>query len=265
MDFDIEDDDGPADAMGRMHSEPLLLGPPLRPSAGYLPISDALYWIASQGGARSFNARDRGQWEPAIQEFMARISDGTVEITGRQSLFSLAERIDGFKLIGVPLCIYVCDGSKSIEMIMARRPYIDIISIPSGSVSSQDKGDRLCNWDCQSREMIDVRAKAADVIKIWAYQEPALISQAELVPPATSAERTARVRWLADKLRNDSNYRRAWAAREWGISPTGSAMRSIWQDARRGAELPERGTSGAPSKRDRESRQNLARKPSSPI
>lgn len=87
-----------------------------------------------------------------------------------------------------------------------------------------------------------------DILDLQACLNSLSPAAAESVQNQTSSERTRRVAWLTTKLKEDRDYKRAWAAKEFDIPSSGSAMSSIWKDARRGAGLPEKGNPGAPPK-----------------
>jgi hypothetical protein len=58
----------------------LLLG-----GAAYVPLSLAICWAATAGGTNRVSMQDRSSWQAASEKLMDRISDGSIEVVGRDA------------------------------------------------------------------------------------------------------------------------------------------------------------------------------------
>ena len=70
------------------------IGPPLHPNrSGYMTLSGAAYWIATEGGSKRIVVRDVLVWRRAFAELLPRIQSGEVRVVGRRRGASLHEDI----------------------------------------------------------------------------------------------------------------------------------------------------------------------------
>jgi len=78
------------------------IGPPVRPGGpGFMTLSDAAYWIATEGGTKRIVARDVSVWKGAFDELLSRIQSNDVQVVGRRHGLGIAEVIEGTKFAGV--------------------------------------------------------------------------------------------------------------------------------------------------------------------
>ena len=61
------------------------IGPPVRlGAAGYMTLTLAAYWIATEGGKKRILARDASVWRGAFNRLLSRIQSNDVEMVGRR-------------------------------------------------------------------------------------------------------------------------------------------------------------------------------------
>ncbi|TCK30146.1 hypothetical protein EV667_0233 [Ancylobacter aquaticus] len=162
-----EEDEGPSPpdvATG----EPMLLGLPQDPHiGGEMALSEAIYWIASEGGATPFDARDAGIWRKAADALHMRIVDGSVLLMGRRHGLGFAERVDGVLLSGVEMNPpYAVNAPFSL--IMGRRPYIDYVGRASREQWQDWAHDDLHGAN-RVPEYTHLQVRAPDIARIWPF------------------------------------------------------------------------------------------------
>ena len=95
-------------SFGDLHFQPLLT------AASYVPLSAALCWVITQSGTASISIRDKEAWQAGVSKLLPKISDGSVEIIGRDEnqSTSVLPRV-AFASIDVPWPVF-----QSIEQIL---------------------------------------------------------------------------------------------------------------------------------------------------
>lgn len=153
---------------GASTSESVHLGPPQDPHVGgEMTLFEALYWIASEGGAASFDIYDTSVWRRAAEALHARIVDGSVVLMGRRHGVGFAERVDGVLLSGVEMKPPYSVAAP-FSLIMGRRPYIDYIGRGSAAEWQDWAHDDLHGAD-RVPEYTHLQVKAPDVARIWPF------------------------------------------------------------------------------------------------
>jgi hypothetical protein len=81
------------------------IGQPMSPDGGgFMPLSQAAYWIATkQGTHRIGDCNAREAWEPAYRELLKHIATGEILIIGRQTAGDLPSPIEGYKFSGIAI------------------------------------------------------------------------------------------------------------------------------------------------------------------
>lgn len=67
-------------------------------SNGFVPLCTALHWIMTRAGTLRLTIDDQEAWDSACEKLFPLIHEGTIEIVGRASVNSLAEKIPGHSL-----------------------------------------------------------------------------------------------------------------------------------------------------------------------
>jgi len=80
------------------------IGAPIRPDGpGYMTISDAAYWIATEGGAKRIVLSDVSVWKQAFDKLLPRVQSGDVRVNGRRHGWEEPEDISAASFVGLPV------------------------------------------------------------------------------------------------------------------------------------------------------------------
>jgi len=100
-----------------------MIGAPVAPEgSGYMPLSQAAYWIVTNGGANSVDLDDQAAWKHAYDELLAHIASNDVQIIG-QSSDGMNEEINALLFAGLRVS-YPYHLTPS-ELLFGSEPYID--------------------------------------------------------------------------------------------------------------------------------------------
>lgn len=140
------------------------LPPIVRPEGpGYFALYCAAQWIATCGGARSFDPQDSEIWASAFGELTARIASGDVVVTGVRH--GVRERIEGHVFASVqvdhpfrqtPLKLILSD-----ELYLCPSPYVD-----------EEHWRRGCHDSLQMRSGMAwamLMVLKSDIAKFWPF------------------------------------------------------------------------------------------------
>jgi len=85
------------------HLKPTLTlpGPILPTGDGYMPLTSAAQWIATQGGSATFPADDIGCWRPAFDQLLAAIGSDRVRVVGTKD--GGREPVAGYHFVDCPI------------------------------------------------------------------------------------------------------------------------------------------------------------------
>lgn len=162
-----EEDEEQSNA-GASTPEPVHLGPPQDPHVGgEMTLFEAAYWIASEGGAASFDTDDASIWRRAAEALHARIVDGSVILMGRRHGVGFAEHVDGVLLSGVEMNPPYSTPAP-LSLIMGRQPYIDY-SVRVSREQWQDSEHDDLHGANRVPEYTHLQVRAPDIAKIWPF------------------------------------------------------------------------------------------------
>jgi hypothetical protein len=88
---------------------------------GYVPLCAALHWIMTKGGTLRLTIDDHNAWDSACEKLFPLIHEGAIEIIGRASANSLAEKIPGHSLA---LAKIVRPLTVSVDAILSNEAHI---------------------------------------------------------------------------------------------------------------------------------------------
>lgn len=114
------------------------LGPAIDPrSTAYLRLSDAAYWVATNGNRSDFFESDTQVWARAYEDLLGRIQRGAIAMIGR-GRDGINDSLGGFLLAG--LKVSFPEPLKDLDSILWRKPQIAASSV---NVSQEDweRGD----------------------------------------------------------------------------------------------------------------------------
>jgi hypothetical protein len=85
--------------------------PPIQPNnVAYMPLFEAAYWIAIEGGSLPINVRDPQAWAPAFHNLLMKIAAGQVEIIGRPNGAGIPESIPARVFASIRVSYPYCDA-----------------------------------------------------------------------------------------------------------------------------------------------------------
>jgi hypothetical protein len=100
-----------------------LTQPEIRPDgSGYMDLTDAACWIATNGGRVSFFYRDKAVWQSAFEKLLPAVTSGEIEIIGRQN-GRLPAQINGAHFASITV-EYPYQDEVHLNLMFEERPYI---------------------------------------------------------------------------------------------------------------------------------------------
>jgi hypothetical protein len=146
--------------------------------AGYFPLYCAAHWIATLGGAKSFDPADVSIWQAAYSELTARISSGQISVTGVRD--GVREKIEGHIFASIRVDYPYGDTPQELlfadELYLCSYPYVD-----------EEHWQKGFDDNLQTRmgkQWSKLMVLKSDVADHWPYS---LTSQAAPPPVATGA------------------------------------------------------------------------------
>jgi hypothetical protein len=145
----------------------LTIGPPNRPhEVSYMSLSEAAYWIATEGGSRGSDIIDAAVWQSAFDQLLKRIVNGGVAVVGRQFGDGLHENVPGYHFLGIQIS-YPYYGHQ-FDRVSSDDPYLRCGGIFHEDHRRNWLDDRLLlrrleiGWS-------DLRCKGADIARHWPF------------------------------------------------------------------------------------------------
>ena len=205
------------------------IGQPMRPDGpGFMTLSDAAYWIATEGGAKRIVVRDVSVWKGAFAELLPRVQSGEVRIVGRRRGVSLPETIDGASFVGLRVDYPYIESP--ISMVFCEEPHIKCYGVLLLETDgADDHSDELWGLDRRTPEWTHLKARRSDIKKLWPFPQP---------PTRAQNEKDA-IAVLSRALRENNELKRDDAKAQIGdgIGPRAFQNR-VWPEARKLAGLP---------------------------
>ena len=100
-----------------------LTQPEIRPDgAGYMDLTYAACWIATNGGRVSFFYRDKAVWQSAFEKLLPAVTSSEIEIIGRQN-GRLPAQINGAYFASITV-EYPYQDEVHLNQMFGERPYI---------------------------------------------------------------------------------------------------------------------------------------------
>jgi TIR domain len=145
------------------------IGPPIRPDGpGYMALSDAAYWIATEGGTKRIVMRDVSVWKGAFAELLRRVQSGQVHVVGRRGGASLPETIDGASFVGLPIGYPYTQAPLS--MIAGEKPHIECCGVLFPETDEADRySDKLWGFNRQTPEWTHLQVRCSDINAWWLF------------------------------------------------------------------------------------------------
>ena len=132
--------------------------------SGYMPLTQAAYWIATNGGIKSVDVNDQAAWKHAFDELLPHIASNDVQIIG-QSSGGMNEKIDGLLFAGVRVSYPYHDTPS--ELLFGSEPHIESFPFIDDEHWRKGFNDKLVPPRGGKRRWSRLQVKKQDVRRIW--------------------------------------------------------------------------------------------------
>ena len=132
----------------------------------------AVYWIASEGGAKDLGIEDHATWRSALEALLERVRSNDLDVTGRQSERDLPDKIEGHVFRRVLILPPYQNMQDVAGSTFNDEPWLELCPTVD---PSERVGDKLFPGGGLRPAWIDLRVSGPDVARLWPFQE---------VPPA---------------------------------------------------------------------------------
>ena len=140
------------------------IGPPVQPDGpGYMTLSDAAYWIATEGGAKRIVATDDSVWRQAFAELLPRIQSGEVRVVGKRRGESISGVINPESFVSLAVDYPWVD--TPMALLLCEEPHIRCCGC--GAAKSDQGSDELWGWDRHVPEWSHLQVHCAHVWELW--------------------------------------------------------------------------------------------------
>ena len=144
-----------------------MIGAPIAPEGGgHMPFSQVAYWIAKNGGTKSFVVNDQAAWKPAYDELLAHIASNDVQTIGLSS-DGMNEVIDGFRFARLRVSYPYHDIPS--ELLFGSEPYIETFPFIDDEHWRKGFNDKLVPPRGGKRGWSRLQVKKEDVRRLWRF------------------------------------------------------------------------------------------------
>lgn len=158
------------DEFGPPLGPPILLNDcPVEASRVDMPLFEAVYWVATKGGAAGFDVAIRQIWDNAWAEVVASWRLNTLVVTGRPARGGFPEKIGGENVADVKV-IHPWNVDLFVDHpVSGARPYIRSFG-RNDAESWEKKGfdDQLCTY-AKKHGWTHLQVLKADVQRLWPF------------------------------------------------------------------------------------------------
>jgi hypothetical protein len=170
---------------------------PVAPEGGgYMPFSQAAYWIATTGGTKSVDVTDQAAWKPAYDELLAHIASNDVQIIGQNSN-GMNEKLDGLLFAGLRVSYPYHDTPS--ELLFGSEPYIETFPFIDDEHWRKGFNDKFVPPRGGRPRWSRLQVKKDDVRRLWGFAGDPDASMAgsnsDLARPNSRRGRPPKVEW----------------------------------------------------------------------
>ncbi len=161
------------------------LGPPRNPrEPGWMSISDAAYWIASEGGRISFSLRNLEKWQQTFFILLPLMSSGQISVIGRRQSRGLAVPVPATCFAGIAVDYPYSDSP--MDLLLCERPHLQCYGIVDVEQWERTFSDCLMGDDRYTPEYSHLQASNADIAREFPFSHTPSVE-----PVATEASTTS--------------------------------------------------------------------------
>jgi hypothetical protein len=174
-----------------------MIGAPVAPEGGgYMPFSQAAYWVATSGGTKSFDVNDQAVWKHAYDELLTHIASNDVQIIGLGT-GGMNEKIDALLFAGLRASYPYHDIPS--ELLFGSEPYIQSFPFIDDEQWRKGYNDKLVPPRGGKRQWSRLQVKKEDVRRIWRFAGDPDASMAgsssHLARPNSRRGRRPKIEW----------------------------------------------------------------------
>jgi hypothetical protein len=174
------------------------LGPPRSPNLpGWMSISDAAYWIASEGGRISFSLTNLQKWQGAFYLLLPLISSGQISVIGRRHGRGLAAPVPPASFSGIAVDYPYSDSP--MDLLLCERPHLQCYGIVDEEHWEKAFNDRLMSDDRHGPEYSHLQVSNSDLAREFSFL-PAIVPIALSGTATTSRGMQGRIREVNARL-----------------------------------------------------------------
>lgn len=160
--------------VGSLPSE--YLGKPATPhSPGVMSVSQAAYWIASEGGNSPFDLRDVSSWQSAFDNFIPLICSGSISVNGRKHGRGLAVPIAAACFSGITIDYPYAD--TPVELTLCQRPHLRCFGVVDREIWEKQCNDQLMGDDPQVPEYSHLQIVNSDLAEHFSFSATAEVAR----------------------------------------------------------------------------------------
>ena len=142
------------------------------PTRGYIPFSQAAFWIAAHGGTVRFNLEDSSAWKLAYDQLLRRIESGEVEAIGRRRGGGTSEIIAKQAFSKIRVSYPFMDTPD--ELLFGTYPYVLCYGPVDDEHWQRDDGfdDKLFVGGRTGPAWTHLQVSASDIGRLWPFESP---------------------------------------------------------------------------------------------
>ena len=204
------------------------LGPPRSPHVpGWMSISDAAYWIASEGGRISFSLTNLQKWQAAFYQLLPLISSGQIPVIGRRHGRGLATPVPPVSFSGIAVDYPYSDSPT--ELLLCERPHLQCYGIVDQEHWEKVFHDRLMGEDRRVPEYSHLQVSNFDLAKqfpfIFLSDSPGIIEPTIQSAPNQCVQlRRNRIQRFTERQRRIRDWINFAEIAEWCSKEDGSIL-----------------------------------------
>lgn len=189
-------------------------GPERPDEGGYMTLSEAAYWVATDGGKKKLEPSVRDHWEPAFAELLGAVVDGRVEIIGRLRGCGLPQQIDAVRFSKIPVVTPYEDIPLKFQR--GKAPHVRTVGHVPDDYWEEVFSDELYDGGGTDRVAFShLQVKRADVARLWPFTTPLGGTGAAGRPTSShlveqEMRRRAANGSLAPRLSKETEYLETW-------------------------------------------------------
>jgi hypothetical protein len=149
--------------------QPYIIEPMTRAeTAGYVPLSSALYWVMTEGGNIKIDMQDKLSWNRSVDRLLPLISTGQIEILGKPANGGGAEPIDGriFSMIFVSHPMH-----DEISSLGNEDPWVSCTPYVNPQYWGRGHNDKLYLHRAGAASWTQLQVKKSDVLRHFVIPE----------------------------------------------------------------------------------------------